>query len=440
MREYETEFNRLKRYGGNEMVDEQVQIRRFLRGMRVDVRNRCMIWNFRSLAKLVEKAAMLVDGLAEEAQQPSRGTAVQQAPMVKTKSGTGNKQTGSWKPTGKASGSVRVCPTCRKRHSGQCQRLLGTCLACSGKDHMASNCPNKGSDTRVCYQCGQAGHIRPNCPQLGTQGQKRASEVLPLPPPPKQPAIMPRVYSIADGHVKASTSWQITGTLLMGGVETHVMFDTGATHCFVSPNMIGKGGFRKEPGDHFGLVQAAGGQVMMTYGVVHNISVMVCGMDMPADLVICRVKAHDVIIGMDWLSKHMAHLDCYRGRVVLETAKGMVGYQGIRPLSGYLLVSAVQAEQLISNGCDEYLALIMIEEVGTGTGLQEIPVVREYESVFGPLSGLPPARSDPFTIKLEPGTAPISRAPYQMAPAEMAELKKQLGDRVAHHRTHQCSL
>src|SRR5690606_12448931 len=44
------------------------------------------------------------------------------------------------------------------------------------------------------------------------------------------------------------------------------------------------------------------------------------------------------------------------------------------------------------------------------------------------LTGLPPDRSDPFTIELEPGTAPISRAPYRMAPAEMAELKKQLGE------------
>jgi len=31
-----------------------------------------------------------------------------------------------------------------------------------------------------------------------------------------------------------------------------------------------------------------------------------------------------------------------------------------------------------------------------------------------------------FTIELQPGTAPISRRPYQMPPNELAELKKQL--------------
>ena len=31
-----------------------------------------------------------------------------------------------------------------------------------------------------------------------------------------------------------------------------------------------------------------------------------------------------------------------------------------------------------------------------------------------------------FSIELEPGTAPISRCPYRMAPKELAEMKKQL--------------
>ena len=31
-----------------------------------------------------------------------------------------------------------------------------------------------------------------------------------------------------------------------------------------------------------------------------------------------------------------------------------------------------------------------------------------------------------FAIELEPGTTPISRCPYRMAPKELAEMKKQL--------------
>jgi hypothetical protein len=42
------------------------------------------------------------------------------------------------------------------------------------------------------------------------------------------------------------------------------------------------------------------------------------------------------------------------------------------------------------------------------------------------LPGMPPDRDIEFAIELQPGTAPISKRPYRMPPAELAELKKKL--------------
>jgi hypothetical protein len=54
-------------------------------------------------------------------------------------------------------------------------------------------------------------------------------------------------------------------------------------------------------------------------------------------------------------------------------------------------------------------------------------VVCEYADVFpDELPGMPPDRDIEFAIELQPGTTPISKRPYQMPPAELAELKKQL--------------
>jgi len=59
--------------------------------------------------------------------------------------------------------------------------------------------------------------------------------------------------------------------------------------------------------------------------------------------------------------------------------------------------------------------------------LTSIPVVCEFSDVFPEdLRRLPPDREVEFSIELEPGTAPISRRPYRMAPRELAEMKKQL--------------
>ena len=53
--------------------------------------------------------------------------------------------------------------------------------------------------------------------------------------------------------------------------------------------------------------------------------------------------------------------------------------------------------------------------------LADIPVVCEFLDVFpDELPGLPPDREIEFKIELLPGTAPISRRPYQMPPNELA--------------------
>jgi hypothetical protein len=51
----------------------------------------------------------------------------------------------------------------------------------------------------------------------------------------------------------------------------------------------------------------------------------------------------------------------------------------------------------------------------------------EYPNVFlEELPGMPPDRDIEFVVELQPVTTPISKRPYRMPPAELAELKKQL--------------
>jgi hypothetical protein len=58
---------------------------------------------------------------------------------------------------------------------------------------------------------------------------------------------------------------------------------------------------------------------------------------------------------------------------------------------------------------------------------EDTHVVREFPDVFpDDLSGMPPERAIKFKIELQPGTAPIAKAPYKMPPVELKELKIQL--------------
>ncbi|GJQ94927.1 putative nucleotidyltransferase, ribonuclease H [Tanacetum coccineum] len=59
--------------------------------------------------------------------------------------------------------------------------------------------------------------------------------------------------------------------------------------------------------------------------------------------------------------------------------------------------------------------------------MEDVPVIRDFPEVFPEeLLGLPPPRQVEFQIDLVPGSKPIARAPYRLAPSEMKELSIQL--------------
>ena len=89
------------------------------------------------------------------------------------------------------------------------------------------------------------------------------------------------------------------------------------------------------------------------------------------------------------------------------------------------LILVIKANKLMSKGC---LAFLCAVEVGDTPEpkLDDIPIACEFPEVFQEVTGLPPNREIEFAIDLVPGTAPISKAPYRMAPTEQLELKKQL--------------
>nr|GFC08080.1 putative reverse transcriptase domain-containing protein [Tanacetum cinerariifolium] len=63
--------------------------------------------------------------------------------------------------------------------------------------------------------------------------------------------------------------------------------------------------------------------------------------------------------------------------------------------------------------------------------LEDIPVAKEFPDVFlEDLPGLPPVRQVEFQIDLIPGTSPVTRAPYRLAPSEMQELSNQLQELI----------
>ena len=77
-------------------------------------------------------------------------------------------------------------------------------------------------------------------------------------------------------------------------------------------------------------------------------------------------------------------------------------------------------------GCETFLAVIL-DSKRSQVDVEKISVVREFPDVFPEeLPGIPLEREVDLAIEIVPGTFPMSRVPYRMAPTELKELKSQL--------------
>ncbi|GKE88197.1 putative reverse transcriptase domain-containing protein [Tanacetum coccineum] len=94
------------------------------------------------------------------------------------------------------------------------------------------------------------------------------------------------------------------------------------------------------------------------------------------------------------------------------------------------IISYTKAQEYLSKGCDAFFAHITTKEAEDKSEekrLEEVPIVRDFPEVFPEdLPGIPPARQVEFQIDLVLGVAPVTRAPYRLAPSEMKELAEQL--------------
>ena len=86
----------------------------------------------------------------------------------------------------------------------------------------------------------------------------------------------------------------------------------------------------------------------------------------------------------------------------------------------------IQARRFLRKECETFFALILDSKRGQ-VDVEKIPIVNEFPNVFpGELFGIPLEREMDLFIEIVPGTSPISRAPYRMAPSELKELRLQL--------------
>jgi hypothetical protein len=195
----------------------------------------------------------------------------------------------------------------------------------------------------------------------------------------------------------------LTGTFSIRDHPIRILFDSGATHRFISENLVGKLGLHScHTKDSF-VVATAGGRILSNT-ITKAVPLHLGSKTFLTNLIHLGLGGLYVILVMNWLTQH---------QVVLDIATRMIEIHS--PTNGHTILYLPKVEG--TNPCSYAAVTIQLED---------IPVVCEYPDVFSDdLPGMPPDRDVEFVIELQPGTAPISKRPYLMPPKELAELKSQ---------------
>jgi hypothetical protein len=245
-----------------------------------------------------------------------------------------------------------------------------------------------------CFTCGNTGHYAKNCPR----NQQRQGQNV------NQNQGKRQMVQVRQGRLNFTTMADILeGAPVMTGIFTFlnyraiILFDSGASHSFISAKFSAK---CQLPFHH-----TNGGITIATYQINKNVPIKFGSLIIKTNLLILGLDSVDIILGTNWLT---------RNQVVMDIAARAIGVHS--PTCGETTL------YLPDQGCTRSCAFVMIE-----SPVEKIPVVRDYPDVFpDELPGIPPNRDIEFAIELQPGTAPISKRPYRMPPAKLAELKKQL--------------
>ncbi|KAL0537392.1 hypothetical protein IC582_026370 [Cucumis melo] len=404
--QYDAEFDMLSRFASEMIATEAARADKFVRGLRLDIQGLVRAFRPATRADALRLAVDLsLQERANSSKTAGRGStsgqkrkAEQQpvpVPQRNFRPG-GEFRSFQQKPfeAGEAARGKPLCTTCGKHHLGRC--LFGT---------------------RTCFKCRQEGHTADRCPlRLTGIAQNQGAGA------PHQGRVFATNRTEAE---KAGTV--VTGTLPVLGHYALVLFDSGSSHSFISSAFVSHACLEVEPLHHVLSVSTPSGECMLSKEKVKACQIEIAGHVIEVTLIVLDMLDFDVILGMDWLAANHASIDCSRKEVTFNPPlMASFKFKGGGSKSLPQVISAIRASKLLSQGTWGILASV-VDTREVDVSLSSEPVVRDYPDVFPEeLPGLPPHREVEFAIELEPGTVPISRAPYRMAPAELKELKVQL--------------
>jgi len=121
----------------------------------------------------------------------------------------------------------------------------------------------------------------------------------------------------------------IAGNFSIYSHPAYILFDSGATYSFISSKFVAK--YQVEPTQKHRIgVMLPSGNTVICENLFENCPIEIMGENFPSDLYQFDLAEFDAILGMDWLHRHRAQIDCRLQKVSLRgPGRKRVSYKGL---------------------------------------------------------------------------------------------------------------
>ena len=242
---------------------------------------------------------------------------------------------------------VPECPHFHRRHLSVYRLLTGGCFRCGSIDHFIENCPKESGDSINMQGSGRGRSIAP--PSTQDRGRGRGgpfqhrghrgivSETVDRP----TPIALVRVYEMRDREDQDAPG-VIAGNFTLYNKKIHALIYLGSTHSYICIEPLSDKLPSVEPLAYDMLVASHLGNSVRVNRVYKNYSLTVHDREFSVDLIALPFHEFDLILEMDWLSKHRAIVDCDKKIILLKCSNMSNEVHGIQSEAVSNVILAMQ--------------------------------------------------------------------------------------------------
>nr|GEX50941.1 hypothetical protein [Tanacetum cinerariifolium] len=259
--------------------------------------------------------------------------------------------------------------------------------------NVSNNQRGNGAGQKVtCYECGAQGHFKRYCPKLKNNNNNRGNQA-------GTRNAQARVYAVGNAGTNPDVN-TFTGMFLLKNCYASVLFDTGADRSFVSTAFSSQFDIAPTILDHDYAVELADGRIVGVNTVIRSCTLNFLNHPFNIDLMLVEMGSFDVIIGMDWLSRYQAVIVCVDKIVRIPWGRETLIFHG----------DGSNQEH------EARLNIILCAKTQKDAKSFWNMFLRRRQTASQ-------RRSD---LKTYQSAAPVTRAPYRLAPPKMKELSEPL--------------